>query len=305
MGVLLATLAQFSGALGKILMKKAHNLPVVQARITNLMAFACIILLNPVCGLAAYAYAAQSLLAPLSVLNLVWNAVLAWALLGELLRARGVFAYILICVGTLEAASHGVHAVQKFTFEELLELYAEPAFHVYAAAQLALLVGCVYVLLREESYASTVVEFAWGALAGTISGNQFLSKSVSVVISAVLEGKLQWCSLSLWAIVVGTIIVAVGGIVLLNKGLKRSRAITLIPIFQSFFVINNVVSGLVYFQEYMLFTPSMATHYAIAFAFIFAGIAINSAGMGSGKPTIKVVPGPVPLCAPPSPISGK
>ena len=74
LGILLATLAQLAGALGKILMKKAHTLSGWQARTCNLAAFVSIIILNPVCGLAAYAYAAQSLLAPLSVLNLVWNA---------------------------------------------------------------------------------------------------------------------------------------------------------------------------------------------------------------------------------------
>ena len=104
LGILLATLAQLTGALGKILMKKAHTLSGWQARACNLAAFVSIIILNPVCGLAAYAYAAQSLLAPLSVLNLVWNAVLAWVLLGEVLRTRGILAYCLICIGTLEAA---------------------------------------------------------------------------------------------------------------------------------------------------------------------------------------------------------
>ena len=278
LGILLATLAQLAGALGKILMKKAHTLSGWQARTCNLAAFVSIIILNPVCGLAAYAYAAQSLLAPLSVLNLVWNAVLAWVLLGEVLRTRGILAYCLICVGTLEAASHGIHVARKYTYAELVQLYSERAFIVYAIVQVAVLAALAAIVRADKSRFSAVVrEISWGSLAGLISGNQFLSKSVSVLLRAHAQGMVHWWNLEFWAIIIGTIIVAVGGIVILKNGLKEFQALTLIPIFQSCFVINNVASGLIYFQEHRQFTRSMVVHYAIAFVFIFAGIAITAA----------------------------
>mmetsp|Transcript_4403 Transcript_4403/g.10324 ORF Transcript_4403/g.10324 Transcript_4403/m.10324 type:complete len:676 (-) Transcript_4403:672-2699(-) len=141
-GVALAIGAQLSGALAKVLFKYYYKIKLRTNKILTLVvSYVCIIILNPILGLAAYSFAAQSLLAPLSILNLVWNAVLANLMLGEGLSKANMVAYVLICSGCLLSSYFGIHVHKDYSYDELMGLFEAPMFRFFILVQVIIAVG--------------------------------------------------------------------------------------------------------------------------------------------------------------------
>jgi len=273
--VCLATGAQLSGAVAKVLFKLYYKLKLRWNQIAiNVIAYVCIILLNPVMGLAAYSFAAQSLLAPLSILNLVWNAVLASVVLGERLSKANMVAYVLICAGCCLSSYFGIHTHKDYTYDELMALFTLPLFKFFLFLELA--VGAItsyMIYVGEKEYPPWIVRIAYGCLAGMLGGNQFLSKSLSEVISfALREDYNIILTPGALFLILGTVMVLISGLRMLQKGLKHYTAMSLVPIYQGFFTITMIASALVFFKEYEMFNKKMAQAYFFSLLLIFAGI---------------------------------
>jgi len=274
-GVCLATGAQLSGALAKVLFKSYWQYKVRWKQLAiSAVSYVCIIIINPVMGLSAYSFAAQSLLAPLSILNLVWNAVLASLILKEKLSKANMVAYLLICSGCCMTSYFGIHEHKSFTYDELMGLFLEPMFLIFLVVEVIVaILGANIAWVGEKQYPPWVVRIAYGCLGGMLGGNQFLSKSLSEMISTALKTDvaiiLRPGSLMLIA---GTVFVLISGLRMLQKGLKFYTAMSLVPIYQGFFTITMVASALVFFKEYEQFTANMAQAYTFALLLIFGGI---------------------------------
>mmetsp|Transcript_19091 Transcript_19091/g.34130 ORF Transcript_19091/g.34130 Transcript_19091/m.34130 type:complete len:790 (-) Transcript_19091:44-2413(-) len=274
-GVALATGAQLSGALAKVLFKLYWKTKVRWRQLViSAVSYFCIIVLNPVCGLAAYSFAAQSLLAPLSILNLVWNAVLAKWILSEKLSKHNLVAYVLICSGCTMTSYFGIHTHKSFKYDELMSLFEANMFRTFIFIELIIAAVAGYVTYHgEKNHAPWMVRIAFGCLGGMMGGNQFLSKSLSEMISTALRDDISiFFSFGALSLVIGTVFVLVAGLRFLQKGLKYYTAMSLVPIYQGFFTITNVASALVFFREYELFTVNMAQAYSFALLLIFGGI---------------------------------
>lgn len=274
-GVFLATGAQLSGALAKVLMKYVYKLTQRSKQISILIvAYFCMIVLNPVMGLAAYTYAAQSLLAPLSILNLMWNAILATLVLKEKLSRSDLSAYILIITGCCTSSYFGIHTHRDYTYVELMSLFEAGLFKFYILLQVGIAAWMISILRSgEKAHPPWIVRMAYGCLAGMLGGNQFLSKTLSELInSAVHTEGMAAATLNTLVVVGSTVGVMISGIYVLQKGMKYYSAMTLVPIYQGFFTINMAVSGMIFFKEYKLFTMAMAQAYLVAFALISGGM---------------------------------
>mmetsp|Transcript_4405 Transcript_4405/g.10338 ORF Transcript_4405/g.10338 Transcript_4405/m.10338 type:complete len:493 (-) Transcript_4405:277-1755(-) len=274
-GVALAIGAQLSGALAKVLFKYYYKIKLRTNKILTLVvSYVCIIILNPILGLAAYSFAAQSLLAPLSILNLVWNAVLANLMLGEGLSKANMVAYVLICSGCLLSSYFGIHVHKDYSYDELMGLFEAPMFRFFILVQVIIAVGAGYVTyVGEKEFPAWIVRIAFGCLSGMLGGNQFLSKSLSEVISAALSDNFNlFFNPGTVFLITVTVLVLVSGLRVLQKGLKSYTAMSLVPIYQGFFTITMVASALVFFREYEYFTVKMAQAYMFSLLLIFSGI---------------------------------
>ncbi|GAB5359255.1 hypothetical protein AAMO2058_000528600 [Amorphochlora amoebiformis] len=274
-GVGLATGAQLSGAIAKVLFKYYWKVKTKWNQVLiSATAYVCIIVLNPVMGLMAYSFAAQSLLAPLSILNLVWNAILATLVLGEELTKANMVAYVLICSGCLLSSYFGIHKHESFTYDELMSLFRAPLFLIFMTVEIIIGIFAAYVSYSgERLYPPWVVRIAFGCLGGMMGGNQFLSKSLSELISTALRDDIHILfSVGSVCLIAGTVAVLLSGLRVLQKGLKYYTAMSLVPIYQGFFTITMVASALVFFREYELFTVKMAQAYSFALLLIFSGI---------------------------------
>ena len=199
-GVLLMVLSTFFGALGNVCIKQSFNVEASAAadssltpaarRRARLVSWAFWILgapvftivLGAVMNVAAFAFAAQSLLSPFAATTIVWNSLLAPCCLRERLTRRDLAGTFVVVAGCAVAGASAPHSAATYTLDELLRLYAAPAFIAYAVAVAVALGGaCVG---RRATAPPALRRLCASALPGLIVGNtNVLAKSLSELLA--------------------------------------------------------------------------------------------------------------------------
>ncbi|KAG7396165.1 NIPA-like protein 3 [Phytophthora boehmeriae] len=242
-GVSLSLTATLFGTLGKVLLKLSHT--SAQAISVKLAATICVFLLNPVFDAMSYAYAAQSILAPMAGFSVVWNIVLSPYLLNEKVSTHDLRGSAVILVGCMLVGISGSHDTPTHHSDELFALFRSRIFieyGVFAACTAALLVWMICNLEKRSGWR----RFAFGALSGLIGGNLFFLKA-SVELLA--EGGAIWSNPETYIIFVAALSSAGGGIYVLDLGLREYDALYLVAIYQALLILIGSVSGVIFFHE--------------------------------------------------------
>ncbi|KAI9921244.1 hypothetical protein PsorP6_002122 [Peronosclerospora sorghi] len=129
-GVTLSLTATLFGTLGKVLLKLSHTSS--QTLSVKAAATVCVVLLNPVFDAMSYAYAAQSILAPMAGFSVVWNIVLSPYLLNEKLSTYDLRGTAVILVGCVLVGVSGSHDTPTHRSAELFRLFESRIFVEYA-----------------------------------------------------------------------------------------------------------------------------------------------------------------------------
>ncbi|TDH70736.1 hypothetical protein CCR75_004969 [Bremia lactucae] len=242
-GVSLSLTATLFGTLGKVLLKLAHTSP--QALSVKAAATVCVFLLNPVFDALSYAYAAQSILAPMAGFSVVWNVVLSPYLLHEKVSSHDLKGSTIILFGCALVGVSGSHNTPTHHSAELFALFKSRIFIEYA---FFVVCGAIVLTWMLSSYEkkSGWRRFAFGALSGLIGGNLFFLKA-SVELLA--EGGAIWLKPETYAIFASTLVSAGGGIYVLDLGLREYDALYLVAIYQAFLILIGSISGVIFFHE--------------------------------------------------------
>ncbi|CAH0515562.1 unnamed protein product [Peronospora belbahrii] len=216
-GMTLSLAATLFGTLGKVLLKLSHTSP--QAVSVKVAATVCVFLLNPVFDAMSYAYAAQSILAPMAGFSVVWNIVLSPYLLHETLSANDVTGSAVILVGCILVGISGSHDTPTHHSAELFGLFQSRIFVEYAIFVVCIAVVLAWVICSYSTQ-SGWRRFAFGALSGLIGGNLFFLKA-SVELLA--EGGAIWFNPETYVIFVAALSSAGGGIYVLDQGLRENE----------------------------------------------------------------------------------
>lgn len=271
LGVLCSTLASFGTVVGMLLQKWSHmqesKKNVALERKTHVMCrplwwlslFFMILVPAPL-DIAAFAFASQSLLAPLSGVTLLLNAVFAPLVLKEKVTRRDLLASVLIALGAGITTVFGAHTQTQYTVPTLYILFARPAwifFQVLAnvgvvvlwvAVRLALSERSRFVNLRVvcKSYLAYLL-----ALLVALSGAQQMvfTKTVSELIAASINGDMQFTYFLTYVLIVLAIWMAVFQIGYLNKGLELFDAVYFLPLYNAALIVLCIVVGGIYFDE--------------------------------------------------------
>ncbi|KAK2461919.1 hypothetical protein APHAL10511_006382 [Amanita phalloides] len=83
------------------------------------------------------------ILAPLGAVSLLWNALFAWCILGDIFSLWMIIATILIAAGAVLIAVFGIVTEQPRSLEDLLLLFSRPAFLIYFSILAALVLICL------------------------------------------------------------------------------------------------------------------------------------------------------------------
>jgi hypothetical protein len=284
-GVILSVLATLAGAVGKVLMKKAHMVSKeVQGAIRGdvkaaelakiktkfwtikLIGLLCIIIINPICDVAAFSFTAQSVIAPLAGLTLVWNTMLAPCLLDETPTRLHYISAFCVFAGVATVGVSGNHTSSSYTLAEIRLLFRQTSFIIYAVLLAIFLVFLVGSIHHPRS-PPWLRRFAWGAAGGTVGGNLFILK-------ATLETLGAWDAWEFYLMLLGTIAVAAGGLKLMDMGLKRYDALFIATMYQGFFIFFGAASGIAFYRDLDCQASWKYVVYPLGLVICLAGVAI-------------------------------
>jgi len=150
-GLALGTMACGCNALGMVLQRKAHQ----DAKRWLTWAGVSSMALAGLLDFASFAFAAQSLIAPLGSLTLVANALIARAVLGERLMPLGWVATVVVVAGCAATVAGASHDSKVHSAEEFVAFLGSPVVLAYFGSVAGVLAICITTLLGlEQAYPS-------------------------------------------------------------------------------------------------------------------------------------------------------
>lgn len=212
-----------------------------------LLGMFCITIVNTALNLAAFAFAAQSLLATLGSIALVWNLIVSKFFSRE---QPGLYEYVgtsVALVGVTLCTTFGPHNTTNYDIHKLKDLYTRTMFIIYACLLAALM--AVLFVCKDRNVPFRRISAA--ALPGCFGGlTALFSKSTVELIKSATRGNPDFRSPVTYAIIAAAICCAVSQIILLNRCIKRYDPLFIVPVYNSCLLITGAVSGIIYFEEY-------------------------------------------------------
>uniref|UniRef100_A0A7S3LR87 Uncharacterized protein n=1 Tax=Aplanochytrium stocchinoi TaxID=215587 RepID=A0A7S3LR87_9STRA len=281
-GVIIYALGAFSMALGVVLQKYSinrehiiHPDPSSQRPLPKQPLWVLGIILYGASGgllSAALGFAAQSLLTPLMSIVIISNALLARFLLYEPITKRDTISIGIIVIAVIATTVSAPSVEQKPTTEELIELYKEAGFIVYVILLLILL-SFFYIankrigkkkLNHEDTTAREdfLYAFSFGASAGCWGGLTvtMMKSAITIIQDKINTGGFG--AIFTEGLMYGLVIILgtcwYMQLKWINLGLERFPAVFVVSIEAVLNKIIGVSGGILYFQEYKLFTVGKA-----------------------------------------------
>ena len=293
-GVLLASLSSIISNIGLTLQKLSHKknlkLGILKAEehknnyykdpiwFTGLI----LIIIGSVADLSALGFAAQSVIAPLGSLTLVSNVLLAPLILNENLDNRDIISTLSIVFGSGLAVAFASHDDQSYTISQLFAFYTYNRFIIYCIFIIIIILIMLYYIdyiekLPDSLYSlyRTQHRFLYSSLSGIIGAQSVLfAKSFAELMSILI--RLKDASIFTYFQTYIVIIMMVACILLqikyMNSALLRFDSVTVVPIFQSFWILVSVIAGLVFFGEGADFTVTQALMFPLGVFITIGGI---------------------------------
>ncbi|KAF1315550.1 Nipa protein 2, partial [Globisporangium splendens] len=253
-----------------------------------------LILAGSVLDFVAFGLAPQSLLAPLAALTLVWNMMLAPCFNKEKLGRKDIAATLVIFTGATIAVVFASHASPSYNLSMLLELYRDPLTCAYFVV-VFLCVALHYSLIHlVESLSLTskhhrliqvgppavwarVRLVAYSGLAGTMGGQSVLfAKSCAELLKAAFHGDTCLQHFETYVIAAALIGCLLCQIHYLNCGLVHYDALSVVPIYQAYWIISGVLGGVIYFQEIRTFSVHQALVFVLGIMTTIFGVVLLS-----------------------------
>lgn len=245
-GLSLDAVATLAGTVGKQLLRYAA---VSKRPCFYLLGLFLTAVVDPVFDIAAYSFAAQSIIAAAAGLVVVWNVLLAPCTLGEELTPSRAVGATLICAGTVFVGAFGSHEETVRTPDEYCELFARPEALAYYAAFAAWTCLCCAQTgvpgLVAGRGSPLVRGFFLAALGGSIAGNSFTTKAA--VELGTCGPADAGCPPTLLAspafllLAAGSLCTATLSLFMLAVGLRSFEALYMITVYEGFMIISGAV----------------------------------------------------------------
>jgi len=151
LGAVIACIASACSALANVLLRWSHVNEAARPKSEQRRMFArlhtypifALYGLNGLIDSAAYTLAPISLLAPTSALTIVVNAIAARAILGEVMTRTDACGTAIIFTGAILCTVFGSKRSERYSADELRELYTHPAFVNFTICHSSLLAVCL------------------------------------------------------------------------------------------------------------------------------------------------------------------
>jgi uncharacterized membrane protein len=307
LGVILATLSCFISNLGLNLQKllhlrnqsKASNIREGYHKFALWWLGLLLIVFGAIADFAALTFAPQSLVAPLGSLTLVSNIILSPIILKEVVTTRDIIATLTIVSGCIVAVAFASHDNGVHQLEQLYASFYRTAFLFYAVAVIVFMVFVFVMIHHYEAIENDPVRYtsakeswhrlSYPALSGTIGAQSVLFAKclVEMIVDAVHSSQSRfyerWQS---YLIIAALIVCIVLQIKWLNDGLIRFDASFEVPVFQAFWVVLSVTSGMIFYREYSTMDVPQLCLFFLGVTITVTGVVMLSHGRRVYRPTI-------------------
>jgi len=300
LGIALAVFASMTGTIGKQCLRISqlqHEEGTTSAIFKAKVYLACGYLLNIVVGplvdMGSYAFAPQSVIAPLGGLDVVWNTMSAPCTLGERLTPSLVLGCLLISGGATGTSFFGSKEDKAFDMEELRRTFFRWAVLVYLLVFTAWVAFNV-IVLQPRSAAPKGEPFKtgdkWrglslGMTAGSLSGNMFCVKAfVEIVQASISEGNVDyWFDWMPYMMLAGAAFFATSNLYFLTKAMREYEALFMGAVFEGTLIVAACLSGVIVFSELDTLQVWQIAVYWAAVSGIVGGIFTVAYGCMQGR----------------------
>eukprot|EP00946_MAST-07B_sp_MAST-7B-sp1_P003759 g3759.t1 len=240
-------------------------------------------------------FGAQSVVAPLSSLTLVANAIIARAMHGELMTNRDYAATGLIIIGCVLSVAFAQHKDTLYCAEIIWNQFSTAGVIAY----LVIIIGIVFggmlfskwaERVRTELGADSALYVKWGklhrfsyaAVSGICGAQSVLFMKILIELftnttaQASQRGVIFLGMWQTYPLIMALIACVALQIYWLNLGLARFDALYNVPVFQCFWMLFGVIAGGVFFHEFATFSGFQALMFTLGVSFCLAGVAVLS-----------------------------
>ncbi|KAG1694075.1 hypothetical protein DVH05_022092 [Phytophthora capsici] len=243
----------------------------------------------------AFGLAPQSLLAPLAALTLVWNMMLAPCFNKEKLSKKDIVSTLVIFVGATIAVVFASHTSPSYNLDMLMELYKDPLTIVYFCVVFLTIVAHFAAIKIVDGFClmskrhriiqvgtpamwSTIRLVGYAGLAGTLGGQSVLfAKSTAELLKGVFNGDAScFAHFQTYLIAFALVVCLCLQIKYLNGGLVHYDALSMVPVYQAYWVISGVLGGVIYFQEIRTFSVLQAVMFVLGIGISIFGVVLLS-----------------------------
>lgn len=196
----------------------------------------------------AYIYAPAVLVTPLGALSIIVSAVLAHFLLNKKLRKMGILGCVLCIVGSTVIVLHapGEHSISSV--EEIWDLATQPAFLLYTASAIAVVL--VLVLFCEPRYGQTNMMVYIGVCSINGSLTVMSVKAIGIAIKLTIEGSSQVARYQTWIFVMVAVTCIITQLNYLNKALDTFNTAVVSPIYYAMFTSFTILASAIMFKDW-------------------------------------------------------
>mmetsp|Transcript_117957 Transcript_117957/g.334501 ORF Transcript_117957/g.334501 Transcript_117957/m.334501 type:complete len:334 (+) Transcript_117957:95-1096(+) len=262
-GICLGVFASTCGTAGKQLLRfselQRKRGALAASRVTMATGLAFNALIGPFVDMGSYAFAPQSLIAPLGGLDVIWNTLTAPCTLHEELTPLLVLGCSFIATGATVTSVVGSHHEDDFTVEFIEDTFFRPVVGAYLLVFAAWLAFNILVLVprsaapRGEPWArgDLLRGLSLGMVAGSLAGNMFFMKAlVALVRTSIVTGSAEsWAHWLPYLLLVGASFFALSNVYFLTKTMREYECLFMGAVFEGSLILSGSISGCVVFSE--------------------------------------------------------
>ncbi|XP_044508985.1 probable magnesium transporter NIPA6 isoform X1 [Mangifera indica] len=205
-------------------------------------------IVGEVVNFIAYVYAPAVLVTPLGALSIIISAVLAHFMLEERLQKMGVLGCVTCIFGSVVIVIHAPQEHAPSSIQEIWTLATQPAFLIYVAA--TLLIVLALVLYFEPRYGQTNILVYLGicSLMGALTVVSI--KAIGIAIKLTLDGINQIAYLQTWFFLTVAAICVITQLNYLNKALDTFNAAIVSPVYYVMFTTLAIIASAIMFKDW-------------------------------------------------------
>ncbi|XVE67114.1 hypothetical protein DITRI_Ditri08aG0134500 [Diplodiscus trichospermus] len=244
-------------------------------------------IIGEVANFVAYIYAPAVLVTPLGALSIIVSACLAHFMLKERIQRMGVVGCVSCIVGSVVIVIHAPEEHTPGSVQEIWTLATEPAFLIYVAAALSIVLALV--LHFEPRYGQTNILVYLGICSLIGSLTVVSIKAIGIAIKLTLDGISQIAYPQTWFFLTVAAICVITQLNYLNKALDTFNAAIVSPVYYVMFTTLTIIASVIMFKDWSGQSASSIASEICGFITVLSGTIILHATREHSPPPVGTV----------------